>query len=100
MRELVAALRAELRGDVRADAYTRHLYASDASMYAREPELVAFPRDADDVAAAIALAGRFDVPVVTRGAGTSLTGQAIGAGAVVLGTSPPMGPVGENAPPP
>ena len=31
------ALRRELRGDVRADAYTRHLFATDASMYAREP---------------------------------------------------------------
>jgi FAD/FMN-containing dehydrogenase len=64
--ELAAALQRELRGDVRADAYTRHLYAADASMYAREPLLVAFPRDAVDVAAAIAIAGRFDVPVVTR----------------------------------
>ena len=50
--ELAAALRRELRGEVRADAYTRHLYASDASMYAREPLLAAFPRDAADVAAA------------------------------------------------
>jgi FAD/FMN-containing dehydrogenase/Fe-S oxidoreductase len=76
-----------MAGDVRADAYTRHLYASDASMYAREPVAVAFPRGAADVAAAIALAGRFDVPIVTRGAGTSLTGQTIGAGALVLDTS-------------
>ncbi len=58
-RELATALERELRGDVRADAYTRHLYSSDASMYAREPLLVAFPHDAGDVAAAIAIAGRF-----------------------------------------
>jgi FAD/FMN-containing dehydrogenase/Fe-S oxidoreductase len=94
MNELVAALRQEL-ADVRADAYTRHLYASDASMYAREPPAVAFPRDASDVAAAIALAARFDAPVVTRGAGTSLTGQAIGAGALVLDTSRHMDAIGE-----
>src|SRR3954466_13175854 len=94
MRELVAALRAELRGDVRADAYTRHLFASDASMYAREPLVVAFPRDAGDVAAAIALAGRFDVPVVMRGAGTSLSGQGAGIG-VVLDTSRHMDAIGE-----
>jgi FAD/FMN-containing dehydrogenase/Fe-S oxidoreductase len=93
--ELAAALRRELRGDVRADPYTRHLYASDASMYAREPRLVAFPRGADDVAAAIALAGRFDVPVITRGAGTSLTGQTIGAGGLVLDTSRHMDAIGE-----
>ena len=95
MEELLAGLRRELDGDVRADAYTRHLYASDASMYAREPLAVAFPRGADDVAAAIAIAGRFDVPVVTRGAGTSLTGQAIGAGALVLDTSRHMDAIGE-----
>jgi FAD/FMN-containing dehydrogenase/Fe-S oxidoreductase len=85
--ELAAALRRELRGDVRADAYSRHLFASDASMYAREPLVVAFPCDADDVAAAIAVAGRFAVPVIARGAGTSLAGQTAGSGGVVLDTS-------------
>jgi FAD/FMN-containing dehydrogenase/Fe-S oxidoreductase len=93
--ELVAGLQREMAGGVRADAYTLHLYASDASMYAREPVAVAFPRGADDVAAAIALAGRFDVSVVSRGAGTSLTGQTIGAGALVLDTSRHMDAIGE-----
>jgi FAD/FMN-containing dehydrogenase/Fe-S oxidoreductase len=87
------ALRRELR-DVRDDAYTRHLYASDASMYAREPLLVACPHDAAEVAAAVAIAGRFDVPVVTRGGGTSLAGQTVGQG-VVLDTSRYMNAIGE-----
>jgi len=34
--QLEAALRHALEGDVRADPYTRHLYAADASMYAVE----------------------------------------------------------------
>ena len=51
--ELAAALERELAGEVRADAYTRHLFAADASMFALEPLAVAFPRDADDVAAAV-----------------------------------------------
>ena len=89
------ALRRELRGDVREDAYSRHLYASDASMYARDPLVVAFPRDADDVAAAIAIAARHGAPVVPRGAGTSLAGQTVGAGAVVLDTSRHMDAIGE-----
>ena len=93
--ELATALERELRGDVRADAYTRHLYASDASMYAREPLLVAFPRDAGDVAAAIAIAGRFDVPVVSRGGGTSLAGQTVGGRGIVLDTSRHMDAIGE-----
>ena len=64
-------------------------------MYARDPLLVAFPRDAADVAAAIAIAGHFDVPVITRGAGTSLAGQTVGAGGLVLDTSRHMDAIGE-----
>jgi FAD/FMN-containing dehydrogenase/Fe-S oxidoreductase len=84
----------ELRGEVRADDYTRHLYAGDASMYASAPLLVAFPRDAADVAAAIRAAARCGVPVLTRGAGTSLAGQAAGQG-IVLDTSRHMDAIGE-----
>src|SRR5829696_6486064 len=55
LRDLAATLRRELAGEVRADAYTRHLFAGDASVFAIEPLAVAFPRDADDVAAAVAI---------------------------------------------
>ena len=79
---------------MRDDAYTRHLYASDASMFAREPLVVACPRDAAEVAAAIAVAGRFGVPVVSRGGGTSLAGQTAGQG-LVLDTSRYMNAIGE-----
>jgi FAD/FMN-containing dehydrogenase/Fe-S oxidoreductase len=92
--EIAAALARELR-DVRDDAYTRHLYAGDASMYAREPLLVACPRDAAEVAAAIRIAARFDVPVVTRGGGTSLAGQTVGGRGLVLDTSRHMNAIGE-----
>jgi FAD/FMN-containing dehydrogenase/Fe-S oxidoreductase len=92
--ELAAALRRELR-DVRDDAYSRHLYASDASMYAREPLVVACPHDAAEVAAAVVIAGRFDVPVVTRGGGTSLAGQTVGGRGLVLDTSRHMSAIGE-----
>jgi FAD/FMN-containing dehydrogenase len=91
--QLAAALRREL-SDVRDDAYSRHLYASDASMFARSPLVVACPRDAAEVAAAIAIAGRFDAPVVTRGGGTSLAGQTAGQG-VVLDTSRHMSAIAE-----
>ena len=94
---LAEALKRELRGDVRCDPYSRHLFATDASMYAREPLVVAFPRDAGDVAAAIAIAGRFEVPVVTRGAGTSLSGQTTGQG-IVLDTSRHMDAIRELDP--
>jgi FAD/FMN-containing dehydrogenase/Fe-S oxidoreductase len=77
-------IRAALDGiDVRIDDYTRFLYSSDASMYAIEPLAVAFPRDADDVAAIVSAAGDLDVPVLPRGAGTSLAGQTVGRAVLV-----------------
>ncbi|MEU7581461.1 FAD-linked oxidase C-terminal domain-containing protein [Streptomyces sp. NPDC041068] len=73
----------DLDGEVQFDDYTRHLFARDASMYAITPLGVVFPRDADDVAAAVAAAASHDVPVVPRGAGTSLAGQTVGPGLVL-----------------
>ena len=84
--DLAAALRHELRGEVAFDAYSRHLFSRDASMYAIAPLGVVFPRDGDDVAAAVALAAQFEVAVLPRGAGTSLAGQTVGR-ALVLDTS-------------
>lgn len=81
--DLEAALAAAISGEVKFDAYTRHLFSTDASMYAIEPIGVVFPRDADDVVAAVETAARFGVPVLPRGAGTSLCGQTVGQ-AVVL----------------
>jgi FAD/FMN-containing dehydrogenase/Fe-S oxidoreductase len=94
-RDVEAALRRALDGDVRADPYTRHLYAADASMYAVEPLLVAFPRSADDVAAAVEIAGTYGVPVVSRGGGTSLAGQAAGGRGIVLDHSRHRDAIGE-----
>ncbi len=81
--ELQAALTAACDGEVRGDPYTRHLFARDASMYAIEPLLVAFPRHAADVTAIVRVAGQAGVPVLGRGAGTSLAGQTV-ARAVVI----------------
>ena len=66
-----------------ADAFSRGRYATDASIYQIMPLAVAFPRDADDVAAALAIAAEHDVPVIARGGGTSQNGQPIGAGLVL-----------------
>ena len=76
--ELAEALRRAVGGEVRFDSYTKQLFSRDASMYAIEPIGVVFPRDAADVAAVVATAGEFGLPVLPRGAGTSLAGQAVG----------------------
>ncbi|WP_228011305.1 FAD-binding and (Fe-S)-binding domain-containing protein [Nonomuraea phyllanthi] len=72
-----------IEGDVRDDPYTRHLYSSDASMYAMEPLAVAFPRHTDDVRALVIACGELEVPLLPRGAGTSLAGQTVGAAVIV-----------------
>ncbi|NGO72431.1 FAD-binding and (Fe-S)-binding domain-containing protein [Streptomyces boncukensis] len=81
--DLEHRLRRDLDGEVRFDGYTRHLFARDASMYAITPVGVAFPRHAGDVQAAVAAAAEHGVPLVPRGAGTSLAGQTVGAGLVL-----------------
>jgi FAD/FMN-containing dehydrogenase len=81
--ELAEALRRVVDGEIRFDSYTRHLFSRDASMYAIEPIGVVFPRDAADVAAVVTTAGDFGVPVLPRGAGTSLAGQTVGRAIVM-----------------
>jgi len=84
--ELAVALRTAMSGDVRDDPYTRSIFSRDASAYSIEPLAVAFPRDAEDVAAAVRVCAQHGVPVLPRGAGTSLAGQTVGR-AVILDTS-------------
>ncbi len=69
--------------DVAFDNLTRQLYATDASVYQIEPLAVAFPGSAHDASAIIRAAAQAGVSVIPRGAGTSLSGGAIGEGLVV-----------------
>jgi len=80
---LALALSRELRGEVRFDAGSRALYATDGSNYRQVPIGVVLPRDKDDVIATISLAREFGAPVLCRGGGTSLAGQCCNV-AVVL----------------
>ncbi|GAA3934897.1 FAD-binding and (Fe-S)-binding domain-containing protein [Actinoplanes auranticolor] len=82
MNDVVAALgRAGL--EVRADAGTLGMYASDASLYRIPPLAVVRPRHVDEVAAALAVARETGVPLTSRGAGTSVAGNAVGRGIVL-----------------
>ncbi len=77
MNDLERELRKKIRGDVRFDPGSRLLYSTDASMYQVEPVGVVIPRDADDVQAAVEVAGKLGVAILPRGGGTSLTGQTV-----------------------
>ncbi|MFJ6822015.1 FAD-binding and (Fe-S)-binding domain-containing protein [Streptomyces niveus] len=81
--ELARDLAGAVRGDVDFSAAARALVTMDASNYRRVPVGVVAPRDADDIAAALAVCRGYGVPVVPRGGGTSIAGNATGVGVVL-----------------
>jgi FAD/FMN-containing dehydrogenase len=58
-------------------------YAYDASNYRVPPQAVAFPRTADDVVAVVRACPHVGLPVIARGGGTSMAGNAVGPGVVL-----------------
>ncbi|MFF7123499.1 FAD-linked oxidase C-terminal domain-containing protein [Streptomyces sp. NPDC008240] len=80
---LEAELRGVVRGEVGFDVTARALMTMDASNYRRVPAGVVAPRDAEDVAAVLEVCRVRGVPVVARGGGTSIAGQATGTGVVL-----------------
>src|SRR5271156_1389826 len=87
-------LRAKIRGEVRFDASSKALYATDASNYRHIPIGVVIPRDEADVIATVAICRSFNAPLLSRGAGTALAGQGCNA-AVILDFSKYMNKMGE-----
>jgi FAD/FMN-containing dehydrogenase/Fe-S oxidoreductase len=83
VRALEAALRAEVDGEVRFDAGTRALYATDASNFRQPPIGVVIPRSIDAVVATHEVCRRFDAPILPRGCGTSLSGETVNYAVVV-----------------
>ncbi|MFJ9629155.1 FAD-binding and (Fe-S)-binding domain-containing protein [Streptomyces sp. NPDC101175] len=83
MLDLQTELTRTVRGEVGFDVTSRALTTMDASNYRRVPLGVVAPRDADDVAAVLAACRAHGVPVVARGGGTSIAGQATGTGIVL-----------------
>jgi FAD/FMN-containing dehydrogenase/Fe-S oxidoreductase len=81
--ELAAALRAAGLAEVETATRRRAEYSSDASNYRVVPEVVAFPRSADEIVAALAVCRELNAPIVTRGGGTSIAGNALSAGLVL-----------------
>ncbi|BES72814.1 FAD-binding and (Fe-S)-binding domain-containing protein [Marinobacter nanhaiticus D15-8W] len=90
--QLVQALDKAVDGEVRFEIGSRALYATDASNYRQVPIGVVIPQHEKDIERAVAVAREFDVPILMRGAGTSLAGQTCNA-AVVLDTSKYMNQV-------
>jgi FAD/FMN-containing dehydrogenase/Fe-S oxidoreductase len=81
--DVVAELRRVGVTDVDDSTLTRALYSTDASLYRVVPQVVVRPRSAEEVLATIAACRETGTPLTSRGAGTSIAGNAIGTGVVI-----------------
>jgi FAD/FMN-containing dehydrogenase/Fe-S oxidoreductase len=80
---LVGDLSAAVAGEVHGDRGVRAAYSTDSSNYRQVPLAVVEPQNIDAAVAAVAVCRRHDVPLLSRGGGTSLAGQTTNT-AVVL----------------
>jgi FAD/FMN-containing dehydrogenase/Fe-S oxidoreductase len=83
LRQAADRLRRRIQGEVRFDTLARVLYSTDASNHQVEPLGVVFPKVEDDLVAIMQVAAEMGLPILARGAGTSLAGQAIGRALIV-----------------
>ena len=77
-REFLYELHKHFTGDIRTDSASKILYSTDASMYQIEPLGIVIPRTQEELHAAVELAAKYKIPILPRGAGTGLAGQAVG----------------------
>jgi FAD/FMN-containing dehydrogenase/Fe-S oxidoreductase len=68
---------------VRFDSTSRSVFAADASNYRHVPIGVVQPLDNGDVLATLEVCRQHDVPVLSRGAATSIGGQAVNEAVVI-----------------
>ncbi|MDY7108039.1 MAG: FAD-linked oxidase C-terminal domain-containing protein [Planctomycetota bacterium] len=87
LRRLARELKPLIEGDVRFSRHDRMLYATDASMYQVEPLGVVAPRSMTDVQRVVGFCAARGLPVLPRGGGTSLAGQAVN-NTIVIDFSP------------
>ncbi|HVV08459.1 FAD-binding and (Fe-S)-binding domain-containing protein [Amycolatopsis sp.] len=80
---VVAALRRAGVTELDDSHRRRAEYSGDASLYRMVPAAVVFPHHADEIAAVVDTCRSLGTPVTARGAGTSIAGNAVGAGVVL-----------------
>jgi FAD/FMN-containing dehydrogenase/Fe-S oxidoreductase len=77
------ALADRVDGEVRFDPGARGAYSTDASNYRQVPLGVVIPRSVDAAVDAIAVCREHHAPVLSRGGGTSLAGQATNTAVII-----------------
>jgi FAD/FMN-containing dehydrogenase/Fe-S oxidoreductase len=76
-------LRRHVKGEVRFDRASLAMYANDASNFRQVPIGVVVPRTLDDVVATMVACSRYRAPVLSRGGGTSLSGETVNNAVVI-----------------
>lgn len=77
------SLKKQVDGEVYSDKLHLSLYSTDASNYQVVPVAVLLPKSVSDVKKAVKCAFNYNVSVISRGGGSSLSGQSIGAGLII-----------------
>src|SRR6185437_3832162 len=80
---MAAELKTQIAGEVRFDAGSKALYATDGSNYRQVPIGVVIPKSKQDVIQTIAACRKFGAPLLSRGGGTSLAGQCCNVAVVI-----------------
>jgi FAD/FMN-containing dehydrogenase/Fe-S oxidoreductase len=80
---LSSELAGNIRGEVRFDEGSRALYVTDGSNYRQVPIGVVLPRHAEDAVRTVEICRSFGVPILGRGAATSLAGQCCNVAVVI-----------------
>ncbi|MBM7824177.1 FAD/FMN-containing dehydrogenase/Fe-S oxidoreductase [Arcanobacterium pluranimalium] len=79
----ITEINAAITGSVDSSVLAQAQYSTDASNYRVPPAFVVFPRSRDDVVSTLRICRKYQIPITSRGGGTSVAGNSIGAGAVI-----------------
>jgi FAD/FMN-containing dehydrogenase len=86
--DLHAELSKIFKGELDTTDTTREFYSHDASLFELKPQIVGFPRDADDIKATVAFVNKHkaqhpELNITPRSRGTDMSGAAIGESIVL-----------------
>ncbi len=84
IQDTLSQLNKLLKGEISALDQDTAQFATDASAYREKPLGVVWPRDISDIELLVDFAYKHKIPLIPRGAGTSLAGQVVGSGLVVV----------------
>lgn len=83
-RKVASDLKQHVSGEILFDDISRSLFSTAACMYQVRPLGVVIPRNIADVVETVRYCNERGIPITGRGAGTSLAGQSIGNGIIIV----------------